>query len=169
MFERQPFDEHCVPSIREVRRSVVTPFLSWRQKCTFSPPTPAWASQTRFAAAREALKREGFSILAEIDMRQVFKRHLSVDLRPYFILSVCNLPLVHRAIEADDAIGSMLLCDMVIQEHGDSCVEFSVVDPACTIGMVNHVVMISIAEELRSLVRKVMDDIESAPKFHRAA
>ncbi|MGA8900773.1 DUF302 domain-containing protein [Bradyrhizobium sp.] len=121
------------------------------------------------AAAKEALKREGFSILAEIDMRQVLKRHLSVDLRPYLILSAFNLPLVHRAIEADDAIGSMLLCDMVIQEHGDSCVEFSVVDPACTIGTVNHVVIISIAEELQSLVQKVMDDIEAAPKFHRAA
>lgn len=121
------------------------------------------------AAAKEALRREEFSIVAEIDMRQVLKRRLSVDLRPYLILCACNLPLVYRAIKADDAISSMLLCDVVIQEHSDSCVEFSVVDPACTIGTVNHVVMISIAEELQSLVRKVMDDIELSPKFHRAA
>ena len=112
------------------------------------------------AAAKEALRREEFSILAEIDMRKVLKRHLSVDLRPYLILSACNLPLIHRAIKADDAIGSMLLFDVVIQERSDSCVEFSVMDPACTIGAVNHVVMISIAEELQSLLRKVMDDIE---------
>jgi hypothetical protein len=58
---------------------------------------------------------------------------------------------------------------VVIQEHSDGCVEFSVVDPACTIGTVNHVVMISIAEELQSLLQKVMNDIESAPKFRRAA
>jgi uncharacterized protein (DUF302 family) len=121
------------------------------------------------AAAKEALKREEFSILAEIDMRQVLKRHLSVDLRPYLILSACSLPLLHRAIKADDAISSMLICDLVIQEHSDGCVEFSVVDPACTVGTVNHVVLISIAQEQESLVRKVMDDIESAPKFHRAA
>jgi len=121
------------------------------------------------AAAKEALKREKFSILAEIDMQQVLKRHLSVDLRPYLVLSACNLPLLHRAIRADDAIGSTLLCEMVIQEHNDSCVEVSVVDPACTIGTINHVEMISIAQELQSLVRKVMEDIESAPKFHRAA
>ena len=63
----------------------------------------------------------------------------------------------------------MLLCDVVIQEHSDGCVEISVVDPACTIGTINHVEMISIAQELQSLVRKVMDDIELAPKFHRAA
>ncbi len=121
------------------------------------------------AAAKEALKREEFSILAEIDVRQVLKRHLSVDLRPYLILSACSLPLLHRAIKADDAIGSTLLCNVVVQEHSDSCVEISVVDPACTIGTINHVEMISIAQELQSLVRKVMDDIELAPKFHRAA
>jgi uncharacterized protein (DUF302 family) len=120
-------------------------------------------------AAKEALKREEFSILAEIDMRQILKSRLSVDLRPYLILSACNVPLAHRAIKADDAIGSMLVCDVVIQQHSDSCVEFSVVDPAYTIGTINHIVMISIAQELQSLVRKVMDDIESAPKFHRAA
>ena len=131
-----------------------------------------WASMSfadAVAAAKEALKRQGFLIVAETDIREVLKRHLSVDLRPYLILSACNLPLVRRAVEADDAIGSALLCDVVIQEHSDGCVEFSVVDPACTIGTVNHVVMISIAEELQSLLQKVMDDIESAPKFQRAA
>ena len=121
------------------------------------------------AATKEALKRQEFSILAEIDMRQVLRRHLSVDLRPYLILSACNLPLAHRAIKAEDAIGSMLLCNVVIQEHGDGCVEISVVDPACTLGTINHVEMISIAQELQSQVRKFMDDIESAPQFHRAA
>ena len=121
------------------------------------------------AAAKEALKREKFSILAEIDMQQVLKRHLSVDLRPYLVLSACNLPLLHRAIKADDAIGSTLLCEMVVQEHNDSRVEVCVVDPACTIGTINHVEMISIAQELESLVRQVMEDIESAPKFDRAA
>ena len=121
------------------------------------------------ATAKEALKREGFAVLAEIDMRQILKRHLSVDLRSYVILSACHPPLVHQAIKADDAIGSVLLCDVVIQERNDNCVEFSVVDPACTIGTVNHVAMICIAEELQSLLRKVMDGIASAPKFHRAA
>ena len=121
------------------------------------------------AAAKEALKRERFSILTEIDMQQVLKRHLSVDLRPHLVLSACNLTLLHRAIKADHAIGSMLLCEMVVQEHSNSCVEISVVDPVYTIGAINHVEMISIAQELHSLVQKVMDDIESAPKFRRAA
>ena len=121
------------------------------------------------AAAKEALKCEEFWILAEIDMRQVLKRHLSVDMRPYLVLSVCNLPLAYRAIKADDAIGSMLLCDVVIQEQRDGCVEISVVDPACTIGTINHVEMMSIGQELQSLVRRFIDDIGSNTTLPHAA
>lgn len=121
------------------------------------------------ATVKAALNRQEFSILAEIDMCQVLKKRLSVDLRPYLILSACSLPLAHRAIRADDAIGSMLLCDFVIQEQGDSCVEITIVDPTSTIGTINHVEMISIAQELQSLVWGVMNDIEQVPEFHRAA
>jgi uncharacterized protein (DUF302 family) len=121
------------------------------------------------ATAKEALKHQEFAILAEIDMRQVLKERLSVDLRPYVILSACSLPLAKRAIEADDAIGSMLLCGVVIQQCGNGCIEISVADPACTIGTINHVEMISIAQELQSLLRKVVADIEASPRFHRAA
>ncbi len=120
-------------------------------------------------AAKEALKRQDLSILAEIDVQKVLKEQLAVDSRPYRIVSACSLPLAHRAIKADDATGSMLLCNVAIQEHGDGCAEISVVDPTSTIGTINHVEMISIAQELQSLVRKVMDDIGSTPKFNRAA
>ena len=121
------------------------------------------------AAAKKALKCEEFWILAEIDMRQVLKEHLSVDVRPYLILSACNLPLAYRAIKADDAIGSLLLCDVVIQEQRDGCVEISVVDPACTIGTINHVEMMSIGQELQSLVRRFIDDIGSNTTLPHAA
>ena len=120
-------------------------------------------------ATKEALKRQEFSILAEIDMRQVLKKHLSVDLRPYLILSACSLPLAHRAIKVDDAIGSMLLCDVVIQERGESGVKISVVDPVYTVGTINHVEMISIAQEMHSILRKLMDHVESVPRLDRAA
>ncbi|MBR0764878.1 DUF302 domain-containing protein [Bradyrhizobium japonicum] len=121
------------------------------------------------AAAKDALERQKFSILAEIDMHQILKKGLSVDVRPYLILSACSLPLAYRTIEADDVIGSMLLCDLVVQERKDGFVEISVVDPACTIGAINHVEMISIAEELRLLVQNVMQDIEAAAKISHAA
>jgi uncharacterized protein (DUF302 family) len=121
------------------------------------------------AATKEALKRQKFSILAEIDMYQVLRKQLFADVRPYLVLSACSLPLAHRVIKADDAIGSLLLCDVAIQEHSDSCVEISVVDPAFTIGMINDIEMISIAQELQSQVRKLMDDVESATSLPRVA
>jgi uncharacterized protein (DUF302 family) len=61
-----------------------------------------------FFSMYEALKRQEFSILAEIDMHRVLIKHLSADLRPFLILSTCILPLAHRAIKADHAIGSLL-------------------------------------------------------------
>lgn len=121
------------------------------------------------AMTKEVLKRHEFLILAEIDMHDVLKKHLSADLRPYVILNTCSLPLAHRAIKADGAIGSLLLCDLVIQEHSDGCVEIAVADPACTIGAINHVVMISIAQELQSMVRTLMDDVETTSRLPRAA
>jgi uncharacterized protein (DUF302 family) len=121
------------------------------------------------AATKKALERQEFTILTEIDMCQVLKEVSPSILRPHLIISACILPLACRAITVDDVIGSMLLCEVVIQEHNSGCVKISVVDPVCTIGTINHVEMISIAEELRSLVQKVMHDIASAPKFHRAA
>jgi uncharacterized protein (DUF302 family) len=121
------------------------------------------------SVVKEALKRQKLSIVAEIDMRQVLKKDLSVDLRPYVVLSTCSLPMTHRAIKADDAIGSVLLCHFVIQENCIGRVQISTADPACTIGTINHVEMISISQELRSLLQKVMRDIEVAPKLDRAA
>jgi len=120
-------------------------------------------------ATKEALERQKFSILAEIDMRQVLRSDLSVDFRPYLILNACSLPLAHRAIEADHVIASMLLCEVVIQEHRNGRVEISVLDPTSTIGTINHVEMISIAHELQSKTRQFMDDIHPAPEFCRAA
>ncbi len=121
------------------------------------------------AATKDALKAQKFSILAEIDMGQALRRNLAIDSRPYLILSACNLPLAQRAIEADDAIGSILLCNVVVRAHGDGRAEISVVDPTCTIGAINHVEMITIAQELRSMVQNLMYDIEPIPRFHRAA
>lgn len=121
------------------------------------------------SVVKDALKLQKLSIVTEIDMRQVLKKELSVDLRPYIVLSACSLSMAHRAIKHHDAIGSMLLCHFVIQEHCIGCVEISTADPACTIGTINHVEMISISQEMRSLLKNVMRDIEMASKLDRAA
>src|SRR6516164_3682814 len=130
MLESQLRDEHHVWSGRSGDCEAQMHFLS---KCV------SMSFADAVGATKEALERQKFSILAEIDMRQVLRSDLSVDFRPYLILNACSLPLAHRAIEADHVIASMLLCEVIIQEHRDGRVEISVLDPTSTIGTINHV------------------------------
>jgi uncharacterized protein (DUF302 family) len=120
------------------------------------------------AATKEALKRHHLAILAEIDLRKAFSRHLAVDFRPYLILSACSPQLAYRAIQADDEIGSILPCNVVVQQHRDGRVEISAADPAATIGTINHVDLIRISRDLRTLVQQVIDEVESWPKSGHA-
>jgi uncharacterized protein (DUF302 family) len=119
------------------------------------------------ATAREVLKRHHFAVLAEIDLRKALRRDLAVDFRPYTILSAYSPQLAHRAIQADDEIGSILLCNVVVQQHRDGRVEISAADPSATIGTINHVDLIWGARDLRSMVQQVVDDIESRPMSRR--
>jgi len=114
-------------------------------------------------ATKETLRRHYLAILAEIDLRNAIMGHFSVDFRPYLIISTCNLQLAQRAIQAEDEIGSMLLCNVVLQQHRDGRVQISAADPTATIGMINDVEVIWIARQLRSLVQKAIDDVKSFP------
>jgi uncharacterized protein (DUF302 family) len=80
-------------------------------------------------ATRRALTRHDLVILAEIDLRNAIRSHLAIDFRPYLVLSACSLPLARQALEADENSGSILLCNVVVQERDDRRVEISTVDP----------------------------------------
>jgi uncharacterized protein (DUF302 family) len=112
-------------------------------------------------ATRQALEGHHLKILAEIDLRHAFKRHLAVDFRPYLILSACSLPLAHRAIQANGDIGSILLCNVVVQQQAEGHVEISAVDPDATIGAINDVELMWTARELRSLVQQAIEGVET--------
>jgi uncharacterized protein (DUF302 family) len=116
------------------------------------------------AATREVLKRRHLAIFAEIDLGKAMRRELAVDSQPYFMFSACSVPLAHRAIQLDSEIGSILLCNLVVQEHADGRVEISAADPLTTIGTINHVELMAIAQELQSLVQQIIDDIEPFPR-----
>ena len=116
------------------------------------------------ASTREALKRHHFAILAEIDLGKVLRRHLTIDFRPYIILCACSPRLTHQAIEADNAIGPMVFCNMLVHQHKGGSVEISVTDPADTIGTINHVELTWLTRELRSKVQQVIDDVSLDPR-----
>ena len=82
-------------------------------------------------STKEALKRHNFRVLTEIDMKDNFKKGLNVDFRPYLILGTCNPELSYRALQAEDKIGTMLPCNVVLQQQEDGRVEVSARSFSC--------------------------------------
>ena len=101
-------------------------------------------------STKEALKRHNFRVLTEIDMKDNLKKGLNVDFRSYLILGACNPELSYRALQAEDKIGTMLPCNVVLQQQEDGRVEVSAIDPVASMQAVTHVVLLQIAEEIRA-------------------
>ena len=113
-------------------------------------------------STKEALKRHNFRVLTEIDMKDNFKKGLNVDFRPYLILGVCNPELSYRALQAEDKIGTMLPCNVVLQQQEDGYVEVSAIDPVASMQAITHVTVDQIAQEMRSHLQHVIDAVGNA-------
>jgi len=107
----------------------------------------------------EALKQEGFGILTEIDVQQTLKKKLDVDFRPYRILGACNPPLAYQALQAEDKIGTMLPCNVVVQELGNGMVEVSAVDPVASMAAIENPKLGTVAKTVQAKLKKVIDSL----------
>jgi uncharacterized protein (DUF302 family) len=107
----------------------------------------------------EALKKEGFGILTEIDITATMKAKLDVDFYNYKILGACNPPFAYKALQAEDKIGAMLPCNVIVQEKEAGIIKVSAVDPAASMMAVNNDMLISIAGEVRDSLQRVIADI----------
>jgi uncharacterized protein (DUF302 family) len=107
----------------------------------------------------EELKKEGFGVLTEIDVRATMKKKLDVDFRNYRILGACNPPFAHRALLAEDKIGTMLPCNVIVQEHAPGVIEVAAVDPVASMAAVDNPELGSIAAEVRSRLQRVVDGV----------
>ena len=107
----------------------------------------------------EALKREGFGVLTDIDVSATLKSKLGVEFRPYRILGACNPTLANRALELEDKIGTMLPCNVIVQEHGAGNVEVSAVDPAASMQAIQNPALTEVAEDVRGRLQKVVDSL----------
>ncbi len=110
------------------------------------------------ARVTEVLKKEGFGILTEIDVKQTLKKKLDVDFRPYKILGACNPPLAHKALEAEDKIGTMLPCNVIVQQAADR-VEVAAIDPIASMQAVQNPNLAGIAKEVQGKLKKVIDSL----------
>ena len=108
----------------------------------------------------EALKQEGFGVLTEIDMKATLKKKLDEDFYNYKILGACNPPLAFKALQAENKIGTMLPCNVIVQEKKAGTVEISAVDPAASMQAVKNEKLTNIAEEVRTKLKSVIQHLE---------
>lgn len=97
----------------------------------------------------EALKQEGFGVLTQIDIKATLKKKLDVEFRPYTILGACNPPYALKALEAEDKIGIMLPCNVIVQETADDVIEVAAVDPIASMSAIENPKLGSIAIEIQ--------------------
>ncbi len=107
----------------------------------------------------EALKREGFGILTDIDVKATLKAKLGEDFRPYRILGACNPGLAYRALQLEDKIGTMLPCNVIVQEHAGGHVEVSAVDPVASMRAIENPGLAEVANEVRAKLKRVVESL----------
>ncbi len=114
-----------------------------------------------WARAAEELKKEGFGILTEIDVKATLKKKLDVDVRPYRILGACNPPFAYKALQAEDKIGLMLPCNVIVQELADGSVEVAAIDPLASMHAVDNPALKEIAGQVREKLARAVAALAS--------
>lgn len=107
---------------------------------------------------REELKKEGFGILTEIDVKTTLKEKLDVEFRPYKILGACNPPLAHQALSSETDIGLLLPCNVIVYQGDDEGTSVvAVLDPKVQLGVTGRDDIDHLAEDVRARMEKVLE------------
>jgi uncharacterized protein (DUF302 family) len=109
---------------------------------------------------KEALKAEGFGILTEIDMHEKLKEKLGVDFRKYKIMGACSPLHAYKALQTDDKIGTLLPCNIIVQELANNEVEVATVDPVASILAVENSALVAIAREIREKLTRIIRSLK---------
>lgn len=105
---------------------------------------------------KEELKKEGFGVLTEIDVRETLKNKLDVDFRNYRILGACNPPFAYQALQLEEKIGLLLPCNVIVQETTDGKVEAAAIDPVASMQTVGNPRLTAVAEQVRAKLKNVI-------------
>ncbi len=106
-------------------------------------------------STKEALKKEGFGVVAEIDFQKTLKEKLDIDFRKYRVLEACNPPYALKSLTADDKIGTVLPCNFIVQEK-DGKIEVSSINPVAAMAAVENEEMKKIAQEISEKLSRVV-------------
>ncbi|AEV30660.1 hypothetical protein SpiGrapes_2910 [Sphaerochaeta pleomorpha str. Grapes] len=112
----------------------------------------------------EELKKEGFGVLTDIDVKATMKKKLNVDFRNYRILGACNPPFALKALEAEDKIGTLLPCSVIVQELNPEMVEVAVVNPVSSMHEVENEALHFIAKEIQEKLQRVITALAQKKK-----
>ncbi len=107
----------------------------------------------------EALKKEGFGVLTDIDVQKTLKKKLDVDFRKYRILGACNPPFAYEALELENKIGTMLPCNVVVQEHPDGTIEVSAIDPIASMKAIENPRLRDVAAQVQAKLKRVIENL----------
>ncbi len=106
-----------------------------------------------------ALKREGFGVLTRVDVQQTLKDKIDVDFRPYTILGACNPTLAFEALQLEDKVGTMLPCNVVVQQKGDGKVEVAAINPTASMQAIDNPQLKQAAETVREKLSRAIDSL----------
>lgn len=112
------------------------------------------------AATQAALQTHGFGVLTDIDVQATMKKKLDVPFRPYRILGACNPQMAHQALQMEHHVGTMLPCNVIVQEHDTGKVEIAAVDPVASMQAIDNPALGEVAAKVRDMLRAAVDDIQ---------
>ncbi|KAB2840504.1 MAG: DUF302 domain-containing protein [Melioribacteraceae bacterium] len=107
----------------------------------------------------EELKKEGFGVLTEIDVKETLKKKLQVDFRRYKILGACNPTFAYKALQTEENLGVLLPCNVVVQEKEDHTIQVSVVNPMESMEAVKNELLGEVASEVSAKLKKVLENM----------
>ena len=107
----------------------------------------------------DELKKEGFGILTDIDVKEALKKKLNVDFKKYRILGACNPPFAYQALLKEDKIGTMLPCNVIVQEISEGKVEVAAIDPIASMQAIENPKLRDIAEQVQAKLKRVIENL----------
>jgi uncharacterized protein (DUF302 family) len=121
--------------------------------------TTSLAYDQALTRVQDELKKEGFGIITEIDVKETFKKKLNVDFRKYKILGACNPAFAYQALQVETRIGAMLPCNVIVQETPDGQTEVSAVNPLETMKAVHNAQLEPIAQQVAAKLQRIVDGL----------
>jgi uncharacterized protein (DUF302 family) len=106
-----------------------------------------------------ALKAEGFGIISRIDIQDTLKKKINADFRPYMILGACNPVLAHEALLLEDKVGTMLPCNVIVQQTGSGDIEVAIVDPVASMQAIDNAELKKAAKAVRNKLALVIENL----------